>query len=216
MRISNYAPLISNLPVRQQCFETKRSNWKKAEKEFSWLNDMNDRLFGVKNSMTISRQDIFNTVNAKQRIVLAVYWGYPRGMRNNYFLSILKNIDLLESTLVKYENSSNLLSKDFTEMCKVFKKIPGLGISTYSKMLYYFNIYFNSHCCLILDSRLIEVFKNKIYSEFIPISKISYTTAEVRYLDYLGLINHTARIMNVDSENIEQFLFIFGKNLAKN
>ena len=61
MNIDNYKILIKNLPVRQQCFTTKRTTWNKAENEVGWLKTLNDKLFGDSGTLTISRQDIFNT-----------------------------------------------------------------------------------------------------------------------------------------------------------
>ena len=94
-------------------------------------------------------------------------------------------------------------------------QVRGLGLSTYSKLLYYFNLSFNGNPCLILDQRLINVFAGKTYSEFLPLSKIGNYNAEKKYPEYLHLVNHLANKLETKGENIEQFLFTFGNNLKK-
>ena len=160
MNIENYNQLISNLPVREQCFSTQRLTWSKAEGQIQWLKELNDKLFAGNPSLTISRQDIFETIETREIIIKTIYWGYPRGMRGNHFVNILKNIDLIERTLSDLKNNSNLTSNDFSELSKTFASVEGLGLSTYSKLLYFLKLKFENAPCLILDQRLINVFKN--------------------------------------------------------
>jgi len=77
MKLKDYQSLISLLPVRQQSYVTKRSNWSKAEKKSSWLLDKNIELF-KDGAITINRQDIFNSQGSIKELVLkTIYWGYP-------------------------------------------------------------------------------------------------------------------------------------------
>jgi hypothetical protein len=214
MKISNYQTLISCLPVRQQCFTTKRNTWLKAEREIIWLEDLNKSLFEERKTLTISRQDIFNTNDSiRETIVKTIYWGYTGGMRGNHFINILKNIPLLESTFKELKSKSQLINNDFEEMTRVFKNIPGLGLSTYSKLLYFLNVRFNNNPALILDQRLIDVFANKYYEDYSELVRINYGNAEKKYMEYLKISNKIAIELNTQGENIEQFLFIFGNNL---
>lgn len=214
MEIVNYKTLISSLPVRQQCFTTKRGTWLKAEREINWLADLNDRLFENRKTLTISRADIFNTNDSiKESIVKTLYWGYTGGMRGNHFVNILKNIHLLESTFKELKTKSLLTNNDFEHLTAVVKNIPGLGLSTYSKLLYFLDIRFNNCPALILDQRLIDVFANKKFEDFSELDRINYSNAERNYLEYLLITNKIAIELNTQGENIEQFLFIFGNNL---
>jgi len=213
VNIENYKILISNLPVRQQSFTTKRSTWRKAEKEIEWLEKLNDKLFGDNNTLTICRQDILDTTEIRELIIKTIYWGYTRGMRGNHFVNILKNIDLLENTFSKLKSKSNPNLEDFNELNRTFKSIAGLGLSTYSKLLYFLRLTFNDNPCLILDQRLIDVFASKTYSDFHFLNGISYNNAEKKYLDFLKLTNDIAIELETEGENVEQFLFTFGNNL---
>jgi len=213
MNIESYKIIISNLPVRQQCFTTKRTTWTKAEDKFDWLKDLNDKLFKDKTTLTISRQDIFETLGAREIIIKTIYWGYMAGMRGNHFVNILKHIDDIENEMLKLRKNTNPTTIDFTELATTFKNLTGLGLSTYSKLLYFFKIKFNDNPCLILDQRLIDVFATKSYSYFQGLSNIRYDNAEKKYLDFLKLMWQLASEIETEGDNIEQFLFIFGNNL---
>ena len=213
--MNRYKLLISNLPVRQQCFTTKRTTWEKAENQIEWLKQLNDDLFGDNKTITISRQDIFDTTNLRELIIKTIYWGYTRGMRGNHFLNILKNIDLIETTINELKNEPNPDTNDFNKLKMTFENVKGLGLSTYSKLLYFSDLIFNNNPCLILDQRLIDVFKDKTYSEYHSINGIRYGNAENKYLDYLRLTNTISKDLETNGENIEQFLFIFGNNIKE-
>lgn len=183
MSIEDYKTLISNLPVRQQCFTTKRTTWISAENEIDWLKSLNDKLFGDQATLSISRQDIFETKEPREKIIKTIYWGYTAGMRGNHFVNILKYILDVEKVLLKLKQNANPTTIEFFELTESFNEIAGLGLSTYSKLLYFFEIDFNINPCLILDQRLIDVFAGETYYEFQQLSNIRYSNAEKKYLD---------------------------------
>lgn len=192
---------------------TKRTTWIKAESEIQWLKNLNDKLFSDNRTLTISRQNIFETSEPREAIIKTICWGYTAGMRGNHFINILKNIDTIENVLRTLREKSNPTTKDFNDLTLTFKNVVGLGLSTYSKLLYFFKIRFNDNPCLILDQRLIDVFASKTYSNFQLLDKIRYDNAEKKYLDYLQLTRQLAIDLETQGENIELFLFTFGNNL---
>jgi hypothetical protein len=199
--------------MRQQCFTTKRTTWLKTENEINWLKHLNDKIFDNNSTLTISRQDIFETKEPREAIIKTIYWGYTAGMRGNHFVNILKHIDTIENTLLALRQKSTPTNNDFHELTATFKNVAGLGLSTYSKLLYFFKISFNENPCLILDQRLIYVFASKAYSNFQQLSNIRYDNAEKKYLDFLHLTRQVASNIETEGENIELFLFTFGNNL---
>lgn len=213
MSLDIYKTLIASLPVRQQSFTTKRSTWLKAEKEISWLKGLNDTIFDSKSNLTISREDIFGTENLRELILKTIYWGYTPGMRGNHFVNILKKIEKIESALNTLRLSKQPTNAEFEELSVHLKEIDGLGLSTFSKILYFLGIEFNGNPCLILDQRLIDVFSSKIYPEFAKMTGIRYGSAEKKYIDFLEMMNQQAKKLETKGENIEQFLYLFGKNL---
>ena len=215
MTLENYKHLIQNLPVRQQSFTTKRDNkkWQFAENEFQWLKDFNDSYF-TNGELKISRQDIFNIENSpREKILKTIFWGYPNGMQGHKsFAGILSNIDKIEAILSDLQNSNDLALDDLKKAQIGFKPISGLGLSTYSKLLYFFDIKINNKPCLIIDKRLLDVFKSNTFTDFDSLSKIRGDN-EKKYFDCLTIIKNAAERLETKGENIEQFLFIFGNNL---
>jgi hypothetical protein len=134
-------------------------------------------------------------------------------MRGNHFVNILKHIDTIENVLRTLRDKTNPTTTDFNDLTLTFKNVAGLGLSTYSKLLYFFKISFNGNPCLILDQRLIDVFSSNSYSNFQQLSNIRYDNAEKKYLDFLQLVSQVASNIETEGENIELFLFTFGNNL---
>ena len=215
MSIEYYKDLISTLPVREQSFTTKRTTWSQREKQFSWFKEINDSLFQNKKTLIINRKDIFETSDFKEKIIKTIYWGYPSGMRGKNAENILNSIESIEEVFNELKQTMNPTEENLNEFIRNIKgsDIRGLGLSTYSKLLYFSNITFNNNPCLILDRRLINVFSNKVYKEFNSLRNIKYDNAEKSYYQYIELMHNIAQEMNTNAENIEQFLFIFGNTL---
>ena len=66
---------------------------------------------------------------------------------------------------------------------------------------------------MILDERIIRIFNNNVFIEFVNLSPISNYQFHNYYIKYLESLNNLSLQMNTNEENIEQFLFIFGNNL---
>lgn len=217
MILDDYKILIQNLPVRQQGFTIKRGNkkWKLAEEKLSWFEDFNDEHFN-KGTLTVNRQDIFNIKHSiKEKIVKTIFWGYSNGMQgHNNFQSILANIPLIENILLDLKSIDNPTTEDFNTFNTRFSNISGLGLSTYSKLLYFADVKFNGNPSLILDGRLIYAFHSSVFNEFNALRQINYNNAAKYYLSYLEITQQQADRLETNGENIEQFLFIFGNNLT--
>ncbi len=212
MKLIDYSTLIQNLPVRQQCFTTKRTTWLNAENQFDWLNQLNNNLFGDKETLTISRQDILDTNNLRSKVIKTIYWGYPRGMRGNHFMGILNGMNQLVSSLNNLLQKGNIDEYDFNEFRETVNQIEGLGLSTYSKILYFADISIEGHPCLILDKRLMDVFNNNIFCDF-SFPRLRIDNAQGHYIAYLEQLNTIEENLTTEAENIEQFLFIFGNSI---
>jgi hypothetical protein len=215
MRLNNYCHLIRFLPVKEQCFSTKRDTWENAENNNQEFKLINDRLFNDSEQIKISRQDIFNTDNIKDLIIKTIFWGYPSGMRGNNFINLINQLNNLEGILNQVKNIENPTFEDYKNLHKQFTTINGLGLSTYSKILYFLNLHFDGKKSLILDSRLIDVFSKSIFEEFKKIRDIKYNNANNFYQEYLIIMNNLSIEFEVSEENIELFLFMFGSNLKE-
>jgi hypothetical protein len=211
----NYSDLIKHLPVRSIGFTTKRSTWRGYEKLFPELKLINDRLFQSNEMISINRQDIFDAKsNIDDLIVLTVYWGYPQGMRGYNFSNIFKDFSRLKSFLLSFKTIRNPTIEDFRIFRSQLKTIQGLGLSTYSKLLYFMEMKINGFECLILDQRLIDTFNHNLFTQFGEFKMLKYgVKAERKYPLFLEKASDLSNQLGVKPENIELFLFMFGKTL---
>jgi hypothetical protein len=214
ININLFQSLIQSLPTRRQCFSIKRDNFQNIENAFPWAMTMNNGLFLNQDVIQLSRNDLFNhTIIDREKILKIIYWGYPRGMRGNHLINILNNVDQIVEELNRLHIINNLNSNDYISFHQWSGGITGLGSSTYTKLLYFCKIYFNSIHSMILDERIIRNFNNNVFIEFANLSPINNYQFHNYYIEYLESLNNLSLVMNTNEENIEQFLFIFGNNL---
>ena len=67
--------------------------------------------------------------------------------------------------------------------------------------------------CLILDKRIIDILNSGMYAELVSLKQINEYNKYYNYLEYLKLVNKLANRMHVKIDQIEYFLFHFGKNI---
>lgn len=132
--IQSYAGLIKTLPVSNQAFTVKASNWENQLGEHHYT-----ALFKGTKSILISRKDIFDTGNPELLMLKTILWGYPKGMRGSNFKNIYKQLDKLTAILA-VTNTATLKIEDVADMQNQLNAISGLGLSTYSKLLYFSNL----------------------------------------------------------------------------
>lgn len=205
--IKKYTNLILSLPVADQAFTIQASNWQKALSDFHF-----QEIFNGAENICLSRKDVHDTNNIELFILKTILWGYPKGMRGKNFENIYRNLSAL-SQILNVSDRAFLKSDDLYELQNKLHKIEGLGLSTYSKLLYFRDFKFDGVPALILDERLIRVFKNNVFEEFESIDKISQYNSIKMYKDYLQITALLSAELNASGEQIEQFLFIFGNHL---
>ena len=203
----NYIHLIQSLPVADQAFTIKSSNWQKALSDFHF-----QEIFNGAENICLSRKDVHDTNNIELFILKTILWGYPKGMRGKNFENIYSNLIAL-SAILNLPDRAFLKTDDLYEIQNRLQKIEGLGLSTYSKLLYFRDFKFDGVPALILDERLIRVFKNNVFEEFDSLAKISQYNCVKLYNAYLHIMSELSKQYKVSGEQIEQFLFIFGNHL---
>ena len=216
MRLSQYRTLIASLPVHQQSFTSKRRTWgQNIPAEMAGL-------FGSSAALTMSRGDVFAIAKTTppdiRRLVYAVIlWGYPAGGRGKNFERMVAKMDVLEGLLskIRVQNGNEIpdwsahWNEAFREV-RSANRIDGVGLSTYSKMLYFLRARVNGHPCLILDNVLMEVFNAGKFDEFAHLETIRYDNAWQHYPAYLKSMADEATNLDVSGDSLEMFLFTFG------
>lgn len=209
MELTAYINLIKQLPIEEQSFETKRETWAKYAIHPKF-NQFYKETFN-NSSTIISRSDLFHA--AKGDLTFAVFsiilWGYPRNMRGNSFQGVLENTHLFGKWI---KVSQNLSVEEF-EIIRKEQKGSGIGLSTFSKILYFFKITLNGFRCLILDSRIIEVLQSGKFQELDILKKITEFNKDKYYPIYLKLMAGIAEANGYSVDQLELFLFMFGNCL---
>lgn len=211
MTLEKYIDLIENMPYLEQAFETKESSWQRACKSNTYFNHFCKYRFLQSPILKISRSDVFEAAknDKKEGVLLVILWGYPRNMRGNHFLRILDSLDRIND-LIDYKKE--LTKDEFNRMANSLKGLS-IGLSTLSKILYFFKMTIDGYQCLILDKRIVEIMQGGIFSEFKTLQKINEYNRIFLYIEYLIEMRKTAYYFKVKADKLEYFLFHFGKNI---
>lgn len=215
--IFQYQDFIRSFPYKRQSFHIERKNWESKKLEDTKINSRYlirfFSIYGDRDMIRLSRERVFEeTTSRKEFIFKVLLWGYPTKGRGNNIDKILQeeNFEKLKSILEKYKNSnvsSEQLEKDILE-------INGLGISTMSKFLYFLNAKIDGLKALILDDQIMSTINNKRLKELNDLSKITRNNAVKKYSQYLEKITKLSKELNCEPDQIEIFLYTFGKNVS--
>jgi hypothetical protein len=215
MKISTFSNLISYFPVFYQAFWSKRDTWETSLKIKKLPGEL-EAIFGDEKWVFISRGDIFNEtkktpLNIERVLFMTILWGYPAGLRSDYFPSLLKYKDYIIRLLEIAQEEGGV--KDWDSHFSIVRKIRGVGLSLYSKLLYFLKIKVENYDPLILDLRIMDVFENEVFEDFRQLSNIRYHNAPKNYVKYLKAMKSVAEKLNIEADNLEMFLYLFGGNL---
>lgn len=213
MTLDRYTDLIRCLPYLDQAFETKAATWKRYNDNPIFSNFC-ERNF-LKDKIKLSRSDLFKACkqNFHDAVFSIIFWGYPRNMRGNSFQSILKALDKIEAS---FKIEKDLSVTDFEKIVYTLHS-TGVGLSTLSKLLYFFEFKIEKHRCLIFDSRIIELINDENgFTELKSLTKTGKITEfnkRNKYVAYLQLMEDLSQVNRYEPDKLELFLFSMGKNL---
>ena len=223
MKIAEFRELIANLPASRQAFNSRRATWEanfqKREVPIEARNAFKE-IFVDNTDVFISRNDlrlIAQEGNLAKLVIASIIWGYPRGMRYNYFSNILNQLETIVGHFPKVG------TQDWNKHWNAVAEINGLGLSTYSKILFFYSAKVGANNgngekfdALILDLRIIQVIASGVFEELEQLNNpglLTYANAPLRYVNYLSCLASLSKDYKVPAENIELFLFQYGKNL---
>jgi hypothetical protein len=92
----------------------------------------------------------------------------------------------------------------------------GIGVSTLIKLFCFFGFTLESHRCLMLDSRFINVLCNEVFFELSALSTNSEFNKKAKYTNYIQKIEELAQAEGYKVHQLELFLFLFSNNLKQN
>lgn len=220
--LKKYKKLISEMPLLECSSTSKREIWEKNCKGIVGL------LFDDgKEPKTISRKDVFGYAKkaknaARKRngameefIYATLVWGYPTGNRGH-----IKDIVSNENVKKLVEHLNKILPgiqrENWQDTYREIKDIRGLGLSAYTKLLYFLEVSIDKHRALILDNKLIEFFRRQVFRDFNELREIRRDNAMKKYIIYLKQMRKVGKELKLGTrgvEKLEVFLYAFGSNI---
>lgn len=160
----------------------------------------------------LNRKDVFNETDIDKKFIKVLMWGYPDGktisLKNN-IPNILKNKRHI-IPLINDLKGNNFTTDDFICKTKALSKIEGIGTSTLSKLLYFFNVSINEKQCLIFDSRVKNALERYTETECLSNCKKSRINSYPTFVEGIWKISEE---IGLDAESIEFILFsVSGSN----
>lgn len=211
--LREFQDTIRHMPLMQQACISKRTTWERFAPHNRELRQILNGPGNDENAM-ICREELFelgrNGPSAK--FLYATYiWGYPNGGRGRCARIIEHKRRILRLLQTIHGNAAQM---DWPAICSVVTGIPGLGVSTFTKLLYFMRITVCGKPALILDNKIIEVFKRGVFpEEFGHLAGVRYDNAMQNYPEYLSAMAEEAEELDVEPGKLEMFLFAFGGSL---
>ncbi|WP_372752870.1 hypothetical protein [Labilibaculum sp.] len=209
MRISEFKDFIRAFPYLNQSFDIKKKNW-----EIESQQQKIDLIFNDTDTVTLNRFDLLNSTHDLESFILkTLMWGYPTKGRGRNIENMLENgnFERLIKILEDYQDTEITIEKLKTDL----KAVPGLGLSTITKFTHFLNTTINGNKAVILDIQIIEAINTGRFEDFNHLRGITYENAPKRYPEYLKTINELSKSINAEPDQIEMFLFTFGRTLSE-
>ncbi|MDW5288749.1 hypothetical protein [Formosa sp. PL04] len=209
MNITKYKEFIREFPYLNQSFDIKKQNWKIESQQ-----QKIDQIFNESEIITLNRFDLFNSkFDLENFIFKTLMWGYPTKGRGKNIENMLevKNLEHLINILENYRDSEISIKQLKDDL----KSLPGLGLSTLTKFAYFLNSTINGNKAVIFDIQIIEAINTGRFEEFNHLKGITYGNAPKRYPEFLKTINELSKSINAEPDQIEMFLFTFGRRLSE-
>lgn len=212
--IEKYADLIKSLPVGGQFTKIKKDSTFWNRQDFpddvkDVVNDVFDEYSDDNNYIKISRDDIKKTKDTKKKIVKILMWGYPGGGQHGQVRKILQNLNDLTTWL--NENKDNNFDSVQDDALGNVLEIKGLGLSTISKLLYFFKVTIGNIPCQIYDGKVINSLNNNHQIQELSIRN-NWGRKDEDYEEYIDLLFELSKKCKCSPDQIELFLFMINNS----
>lgn len=214
--IEKYADLIKSLPVGGQFIKIKKDSkfWNPTNTDFpDNVKEVVDAVFGEcsgdEKYINISRDDIKKTKDTTKKIVKILMWGYPRGGQYGQVKKILKKLNDLTTWLE--ENKGNNFDSVQDDALRNLSKIKGLGPSTISKLLYFFDVKIGNIPCQIYDDKVIDSLNNNHQIQQLS-ERNNWDRNDEDYEEYINLLSKLSENCECSPDQIELFLFMINNS----
>lgn len=198
-----YPPLIRALPVAYHSFEVDALFWQPLF-DAAGHNGLWQAIFGNQPAIRISRHRLLTCVypTQEQKCVEILLWGYPRNQRGRVS-QLLPRLAQLAAAGGAQMNWQDYFAQ--------FIPIPGIGISTVTKLAHFYGLTFDGYPALILDMQIMA--KIQRWPE-VHMPGLRYDNAPQQYVDHLRAMHAAALQIGCSEAQLELFLFTFGSTMG--
>lgn len=171
--------------------------------------------FQGRDEILLTRNDVFRSRRRglETFLVSVLFWGFPHNQHRVCTYAFC-NWDVLVGWVNQVRNHPAMTSLEFEGYFPIMNGIRGLGISTYSKILYFLNASVDGYPCLILDNYVAKGIANLVGNEFAQL-QVASNSGRYRYyanyLQYLEASSILAQMNRIPEINVEYTLWIAGK-----
>jgi hypothetical protein len=194
-----FPPLISALPVQEHSFALDAGFWQ-PKFQAAGQGALWTTIFGELASVRISRNRLlqFDYPTQEQKCAEILLWGYPRNQRGR-----------VSGLLQRLAELPPLATSDasWPRYFDAFAPVGGIGISTITKLAYFYDRTFGGYGALILDSRVMD---NAARWDEVSQPVLSRPVARTRYPVYLRVMHEAAGQIPCSAAQLELFLFALG------
>ena len=174
---------------------------------------LNSLFFGDKDSVLISRKDIFAISRTEVELftLSVLYWGFPKDY-NGICTNALRSWTELTGLVRRVRNHRIMDGDYYSGLEQTMRDIDGINTSTFSKLFYFAKASIDGNDCVIMDS-FVKRGIHKLTGDDFAILKESIVGANSYrvYPRYLSAISDLSRQIGVKAQNLEYALWLLGK-----
>lgn len=201
-------PLMDQPPVRVKRESLNRLS---GREETRFL----DLFFGDNSEVFLSRNDVFKRSHGtNDKFVLSVlFWGFPAN-RRGICAKAFQNWPHLLDWIGYLRGNRELTRQQFDAIIPQMHNMHGLGISMFSKYLYFTGCSINGHRCLILDDQVAKGISRLAGNEFDGLKAATQDSHYRFYKNYpscLEAMENLANQLGVSGDQLEYVLWLAGK-----
>lgn len=201
--INDFEDTLKELPLGDHMVAVRRMSW--ARISYDGKEELENAIFNGFDQVCLSRKMIHEETDPKRKIIMTLMWGYPTGGRGNNLAKTLHQLGMLSLIMKKYQGK-DLCEKEFRTFYKGLSAIDNLGMSTITKLLYFFDISIDGNRCLILDMVVEKSLNNGNLLEF---RDQNWRQSVSDYCRFVKVSGEIAKTLKLESDRIELFLFAY-------
>ncbi len=197
-----WSQIIPLIPVAEHSVQVDAATWQ-PHLAGAGLHAQHTAIFGGHPDIRLTRSRLLTHAypNHVQKCLEIFMWGWPTRSRGSHRSSYLRNIPAIASVAPMPLPWPTYYSR--------LHVLGGLGISTVTKLAYFFNHRFGGLPSVILDSRIIDILAAGRWHG-LAMPGLSFSSAVHNYPAYLLLVSNIAGKLGCTPDQVEFFLFSWG------